>query len=156
MTEPTAKSERAAIATEAVEDRIERVRENLRSFTADAINEEGFYTDPFALARKLDSAETAIKDALTIIVNNSWPDEDEADIAPQPVSRHIAKLRERCTTEIRRALQNLREIETTTNDRTDPRELAATMRRLIEINKLIEDIDCILFSHTFPKSVVNG
>jgi hypothetical protein len=142
--------ERAAIATEAVELRIERVRENLRSFTASAINAHGFYADPLPLIRRLDSAADAIKEAIRIIQNNCWPDEDEADLAPQPVSRHIEKLRELCTAQTRLALINLPEIEATTQDTDNSRRLAATMRRLIEINKHIEDIDCILHNGVFP------
>jgi hypothetical protein len=134
-----------------VELRIEQIREALRCFTPAAINEHGFYTDPLALLRKFQSVDAAIKSAIAIIINNCWPGEDEADIAPPPVSRHIDKLRQQCTTEIRLALQNLREIEETTNHTLDSRELAATRQRLIEIKNHIEDIYCILYNHTFPK-----
>jgi hypothetical protein len=35
-----------------------------------------------------------------------------------------------------------------------PRQLAATMRRLIEINKLIQEINSVLYCGTFPKTTI--
>jgi hypothetical protein len=122
----------AAIATNAVEERLDRVWELLRSFDPSAINAQGFYVDSASRARDLDSAGEKIRQALQIY----WPHEDDAlvDETDPPVSQHIQKLRVRCTHEIRRILANLVSIEGTVNDTEDSRQLAATMRRLIDIN----------------------
>lgn len=138
----------AVLATQAVELRIGRVREILRSFTAADINQNGFYDEPFAVALNLGKMSVAIKEAVQVINDNSWPNETETDLAP-PVSAHIQKLRQRCAQEIRLALINLQHIEDTVNTKTsDHGRLAAVIRRLIEINTLIADIDYVLYSDT--------
>ena len=91
-----------------------------------------------------------IKEAIAILNDNHWPGEKEADI-PSPASAHIQKLRDRCAQEIRLALINLQHIDGTVNTKTSDRHrLAATVRRLIEINKIVSNIDCILYSDTLP------
>jgi hypothetical protein len=144
----------AALATEAVELRIARLREILGSFSADDINRNGFYDEPFAVGLNLGKMAVAIKEAVAILNDNHWPGENEGDTPAAPVSAHIQKLRDRCAQEIRLALINLQHIDGTVNTKTsDRRRLAATVRRLIEINRLVADIDCILYSDTpFPQS----
>jgi hypothetical protein len=142
---------RAAIATEAVELRLDRARERFRDGNANLINEHGFYTDPLALSRNLDTARGAISEAIDILLNNCWPGEDEAEFVPEAVTPHIQKLRNLCALQVRLSLENLRDIQQKTNGAADSRQLAATMRRLIEINKHIDAINTILYTGTFPR-----
>jgi hypothetical protein len=122
----------AVLATQAVELRIGRVREILRSFTAADINQNGFYDEPFAVALNLGKMSVAIKEAVQVINDNSWPNETETDLAP-PVSAHIQKLRQRCAQEIRLALINLQHGLVVTSV---PK---VTLRNLLNINSVFDN-----------------
>lgn len=142
---PLTSYDRAALVTEAVELRVERVRKHLASFTASAINAHGFYEEPFARRRDLSDAGDAIKEAIEIILNNRWPDDD--DEADETANPEIQRLRQKCTYSIREIIQNLRTIEQGVNDAEDsPRRLAQIVRCFTDIKKQIEAVDCILYN----------
>jgi hypothetical protein len=136
MAEPPSKVERAARATEAVEQCIARAREILASFSASDINGYGFYTEPFARQSGLGRAAREIKAAVQIITDTCWPDEDEAAVAAR-VDPHIARLREQCRGELRAMMLHFRDHEEMADACADPDLLTKLLHALTGLRQII-------------------